>query len=989
MQTNNPGPLEKESIKRASGFHDYGFIPPSSQSIVETVREGKPESLVFPTPLDLAPLEITSFSSVGLDDNVDEVFVNEEIELDEFSTLDAEADRLRNKVRLTELKTFSNFISEIPSMIQTGLDYTAKGLDYFKKLPVVESSLGVVSSAMDLIFIPQSIYSQWQKRSLIGGSIEAFRTPALETQHKNKFIAGLKEFIEFDGSDDKAISDYLKERGISIKDLDLKHMKGDPLKEELLKKLSNEKFNDALWLKYVHHVGEQFRNKRLEELRSGVPLEEVVANFEKVEIRLIPPKAQLIGYMEAKKPALSADERERILTFIDLLDKASNDMIPEESPSLLGEELETFESFIEKRDRVSPFELFETVLSERKDLLSEECLSYIVYRREDLISHLTQDKTFQDDIDHAYIQKMARIFELEAMIERRKKTALSKEDQARQGFETALKGLTDQIENDLAKEKTSYKDFDALLLKIRELGILEPLQEKIEEGSHNDTNLKALQKVLEEGIKRKKETPEGPDAELEFLNEVDNAFETDRTNEENEIALGKAYSGLLSILTSERDLVSLTEKVDHSQNLLTKNDYRHNFELFKEELEDLDLLESIHDQLDKRLADNSLSDEDWERARLLRIALEGRDLDLTEWKEAMGELKRILSTRTPLLKGHARHLDTLSASIRNGLKTMSEVKQKIESRYQLFYFAKSIVTGVIGFFSAMFSIVGTILTLTGVLSIPGAASAAIGIFLGAVSYGSMISGTLYGYFTAPNRFKEEFLKLRGLRKGFRSGIYKFRRYKFNRIKLQKVLNELEITAVSAKVNGSLKPEDLEKLRPNISSKVYELLKKDCQKPEQRKELVDILESLEKRAQEIQKKFKERHENLSYASKNLEEHRVALGVSGAKDFASKVPTANLLFSELDASMENQAKPNLIQAIMQIHEGKSLHQVTGIDEETDSVLYKTTGLNIKSLVERSKDEKKELSDLVESKELSFFGADWEDLSAIIGGIKKRSV
>lgn len=326
------------------------------------------------------------------------------------------------------------------------------------------------------------------------------------------------------------------------------------------------------------------------------------------------------------------------------------------------------------------------------------------------------------------------------------------------------------------------------------------------------------------------------------------------------------------------------------------------------------------------------------------------------------------------LKDHVNHHETLSASIRNGMKAMSSIKLEQEKKSFLFTLAETTLLGTFTILSAAVGLVGLIGSFTGIFTLPSIVLLILGGIGTGLSVGSMAAGGIHAYFTRPNRLKESIFKLRDIRKTFSSIPYHYRKYYFDKALLKKKKNNLAVFAISAKLQGQFSEEMLEKAKPNLKPEIYELLKKPGIDPIEKQTLEEKHKHYKDKAAIIEGDLTKAFAEYSIAERRYEKHKGAFSKAGVKDLASTYPEAELLFAKTKTGV-----PNIADALALMHKAEG---GSGIDAMTRDALKNYTGIDLDALSDKEKDEFISARTLFEREMKAFYGGTIDD---VLGQLK----
>ncbi|CRX37651.1 hypothetical protein [Estrella lausannensis] len=325
-----------------------------------------------------------------------------------------------------------------------------------------------------------------------------------------------------------------------------------------------------------------------------------------------------------------------------------------------------------------------------------------------------------------------------------------------------------------------------------------------------------------------------------------------------------------------------------------------------------------------------------------------------------------------MLKDHVRHEETLSASLRNGMKAMSEAKLQREKQFYRFTLTESTIMGAFTILTSAVTIAGFIMTCTGILTIPGIFLTGLGLAGVGLSVVSMGSGWLHSIMTAPNRLKEETFHLRSIRQTIRSIPFGYKKYMFERELLKDKKNKIAIGAISAKLGEGIPPELLKQLRPNLLPGTYRLLRKEKLSEAEARVLEERLKGHREKALELDDQLKKLRFEYLARQEDYQYHRTKLSEAGMKDLARGMTQAEMMFSP-----SNPEKPGLLDALMQIHKPKDNRFETGMDEQTVEALKKYTGVDPAGLTQKARDELVSSRVLFRDELTAFYGATLDDM------------
>lgn len=320
-----------------------------------------------------------------------------------------------------------------------------------------------------------------------------------------------------------------------------------------------------------------------------------------------------------------------------------------------------------------------------------------------------------------------------------------------------------------------------------------------------------------------------------------------------------------------------------------------------------------------------------------------------------------------LLKSHVNHHETMSASIRNGLQAMSAVKVNEEKAFYKYTLVESTVLGAFSIVSAIVTVIGFGLTLSGIFTLPGLVGLIFGAIGTALSVGSMTAGGLYAYYTSPNRFSEGLFSLRNIRTQLSSIPYGYRKYLLSMAMIRKNKNELVIQVLSAKMQGKISEENIERLKPVLKSEVYELLKQSPTDPQVKEKYELSIAHHKVKMTVIDEQLSEAFAKYMEAKQEHESHKKAMRDAGMRDFVINNPGADLLFNTSKAVYT----PNVVDAL------GDMQKTSGVDEMTMDALKHYTGVDMKQLSENAKNDYLEAKERIEFEMKRFYGGTMDDI------------
>jgi len=325
-----------------------------------------------------------------------------------------------------------------------------------------------------------------------------------------------------------------------------------------------------------------------------------------------------------------------------------------------------------------------------------------------------------------------------------------------------------------------------------------------------------------------------------------------------------------------------------------------------------------------------------------------------------------------LLDEHVGHADALAASTRNGLKALSEAKQKIERDFFKFEKRQSLIATPLAILSSALYMAGEVLAATGIYSLPGLAMMAFGYLTMTADWGLAAIGLAHTNRNKPNTLREKVANLRTLRMGARKIPYKFYRALMESKKRHKELNEYKQRLVQARLI-TLKPteafrNELATQKHRFESGIYKILQKEeLLKQEDMEKLINKDAYYTRKIEKLSGDLKKRESAYYRAAQKLEPHREALYRAEFADTARKLTPLELL--------EGAGKgPTLAEALYELQKTGN----NGLDEETKKTLFKTTGLTLEKLNEEVETlnkgagtEEFDLKEMIGKNLIKFFG------------------
>lgn len=325
-----------------------------------------------------------------------------------------------------------------------------------------------------------------------------------------------------------------------------------------------------------------------------------------------------------------------------------------------------------------------------------------------------------------------------------------------------------------------------------------------------------------------------------------------------------------------------------------------------------------------------------------------------------------------MLKDHVRHEETLSASLRSGMKAMSEAKLQREKQFYRFTLAESTIMGAFTILTSAVTIAGFIMTCTGILTIPGIFLTGLGLAGLGLSVVSMGSGWIHSIVTAPNRLKEETFHLRGIRQTFRSIPLGYKKYMFEKALVNDKKNKIAIGAISAKLSEGLSPEFLREMKPNLSPDTYRLLRQEKLSEADARVLEGKLKEHKEKAIELDERLNKLRLEYLARQDDYQHHRTKLSEAGMKDLGRGMTQAELMFGT-----PNPEKPGFLDALLQVNKAKGNHFETGMDEQTVEALKKYTGVDPATLTQKARDELISSREIFKNELMAFYGGTLDDM------------
>jgi len=326
--------------------------------------------------------------------------------------------------------------------------------------------------------------------------------------------------------------------------------------------------------------------------------------------------------------------------------------------------------------------------------------------------------------------------------------------------------------------------------------------------------------------------------------------------------------------------------------------------------------------------------------------------------------------REKLLEEHVRYRDTLSVSARNGLKAMGEAKMRIERNFFAFEKIRTYVLVPTDIFVACVGISSLALSSIGGPALPAVAVTALGMGASCLYYGFSAAGVVHKLRHKPNTFIDENFKLREPRAAVQRvrqtfyGLY----HDFN---LQrKKLEEKNLNAISAKVQGELTPEEFRRVKHAIPRGLRRYIDPEVKLSEADMEFLKEKKSrYERRVNSLDKTVKVAEEKFESARMRAKHHEQSVLRAGVKDTKRKLSPLKLVFEE-----GNDNAPNLFEAVVKLQTSGTL------DEQSRKELFRSTGIDAGELQETFIQNTEELKSAYRDAFLEFFGGTYETMVEI---------
>jgi len=324
--------------------------------------------------------------------------------------------------------------------------------------------------------------------------------------------------------------------------------------------------------------------------------------------------------------------------------------------------------------------------------------------------------------------------------------------------------------------------------------------------------------------------------------------------------------------------------------------------------------------------------------------------------------------RLALLEHAVAYQDTLSILARNGLKSQSLKKQKLQHRYAQFKMHAAALSLILTIVSVTISTVLTVLILAGAISMPPFGMAVIGLSFALAGIAVILGGALYFYLRRPELSKEW---LRGV--NFRLALYAiptaFRSFNLQLQHVKHLRNAFKAHDINAKIHEierilkADKPIDISQLPRELAplAKKYKATPLTTAETESLQErlkklsekLNAQLESNQKEALKLDEKLKKLEKKLDYWKQKQAPLEKRLVNAGLKDFLRS------------SSQLKDTQGNQVELSKTIVEG-ILNDPNLIDKETVTILTDKLGIDVEKLKKLpNKDEiKRQLIPLLEA-------------------------